>query len=271
MNASEINSPDTNVTESSSGFQRYIPRFSYSSDTGVLSFETEGTKQPDSELAPKKLAGINAKAVRSTRKKSETCSAAFKEYWVRDLPAIPEKVDTFRAHAEKGEALINSHITQKNDFRLMNKTQKETMKRNFIEFLKNQNVSPVLNNGGLLILDSINASTNLLNTWYVLIFASAIGGYPSVWVPTEVMDAYKSDDLFRVANEPNVLVISLSGTDVDGSSAQRRTHFLNNLSSVISARKNKPTVILREINGFYPNSSTFETIKKTFPFARVIK
>ena len=60
MNAAEINSPDTNVTESSSGFQRYIPRFSYSSDTGVLSLETEGTKQPDSELATKKLAYAQA-------------------------------------------------------------------------------------------------------------------------------------------------------------------------------------------------------------------
>ena len=78
------------------------------------------------------------------------------------------------------------------------------------------------------------------------------------------MDAYKSDDLFRVANDPNVLVITLQDTDLDGSSATRRTHFLNNLSSIVCSRKGKVTVITKDPTGLYPNTSTFETIKKTF-------
>lgn len=265
MNAEHIEGSDKDDTQTSSGVKGFIPDFAYNRDSGLISAkDTRGEiiSDRDESVGSDKVC---LSRVRGCRTKSKGSSAAFKEYWVDGVQPGPKGMDPFAAKAESTDALFHMFLDRRYKFyKLAGRDGLMGLKESFAKCLKAESMSNLLNNGGILLLNSVDQSRNMHACWCILTFAGIIGGYPQVWRPTEVMDAYKSDDLFRVANDPNVLVITLQDTDLDGSSATRRTHFLNNLSSIVCSRKGKVTVIAKDPTGLYPNTSTFETIKKTF-------
>lgn len=265
MNAEHLEGSDQNDTQASGRVKGFIPNFAYNRDTGLISAKDPGGEVLPSRDEPGGSDKVSLSRVRSNRTKSKGVSAAFKEYWVDGVQQGSKSMDPFAAKAESTDALFHMFLDRRYKFyKLAGRDGFVGLKESFAKCLKAESMSNLLNNGGILLLNSVDQSHNMHTCWCILTFAGIIGGYPQVWRPSEVMDAYKSDDLFRVANDPNVLVITLQDTDLDGSSATRRTHFLNNLSSIVCSRKGKVTVIAKDPTGLYPNTSTFETIKKTF-------
>lgn len=265
MNAEHIEGSITNASESSCGIEGNESRLAYHPDTGLISkknTEWETLSDRDESGRPNK---VSLSRVRSSRQTGKKSSATVKEHGVDGVQPSTKSLDPFAAKASDADALFHLYIDRK--YKFFKHSGREGLlglKQSFTKCIKSESMSNLLNNGGVLLLNSINQAHNMGTLWNILVFAGLIGGYPQVWRPVEVMDAYKSDDLFRVANDPNILVITLQDTDLDGSSATRRTHFFNNLSSTICARKGKVTVIAKDPTGIYPNTSTFETIKKTF-------
>ena len=265
VNVGDTYRPDENAPGSSERNKGYTPGFANHSNNEQMPEEKEtGEDLLRGNRSGESMHG-NVENLQGPRKRNKTRLVSAEKYWVDAVPAKQQGIHAFAKRAEKCDAIFRNSIDRTCCIWGSCKDAESKLRVSdiFRRFLSTPQVYSVLSEGGLLLLASENRASNMRNLWLALCFGEYTG-YSSVWTPSEVMDAYKSDDLYVVSNAPSLLCIYLSSTDLDGSTATRRTHFLNNLSAVISARKGKPTIICRDMGGFYPNTSTFKTISETF-------